>query len=79
MAVTAAVFWGVVPIVTKYLLSVCSIETIIWFRFMTAFLALAIVYSVKDPGSFRVIRTPPLLGIVAGLALGFGFGLGLGL
>ncbi len=69
MAVTAAVFWGVVPIVLKYLLSVCSIGTIIWFRFTTSFLVLAAVYAVKDPGSFRVIKKPPLLGIVAGLAL----------
>ena len=69
MAVTAAVFWGVVPIVLKYLLSVCSIGTIIWFRFTTSFLVLAAVYAVKDPGSFRVIKKPPLLGILAGLAL----------
>lgn len=69
MAVTAAVLWGVVPIVLKYLLSVCSIGTIIWFRFTTSFLVLAAVYAAKDPGSFRVITKPPLLGILAGVAL----------
>ncbi len=69
MALTAGVFWGVVPIVLKYLLSVCSIGTIIWFRFTMSFFFLAAVYAVKDPGSFRVIRRPPLLGILAGLAL----------
>jgi len=69
MAVTAGVFWGVVPIVLKYLLSVCSIGTIIWFRFTMSFLFLAAVYAVKDPRSFRVIKRPPLLGILAGLAL----------
>ena len=69
MAVTAGVLWGLVPIVLKYLLSVCSIGTIIWFRFTTSFLVLVAVYAVKDPGSFRVIKKPPLLGILAGLAL----------
>jgi len=70
MAVTAAVLWGLVPIVLKYLLSVCSIGTIIWFRFATSFLVLVAVYAVRDPRSFRVIKKPPLLGILAGLCLG---------
>jgi len=69
MSFTAAVFWAVVPIILKYLISVCHIETIIWFRFATSFLFLAMVYAVKDPAAFRVIRRPPLLGILAGLAL----------
>lgn len=69
MSFTAAVFWAVVPIILKYLVSVCHIETIIWFRFTTSFLFLAIVYAVKDPAAFRVIRKPPILGILAGLAL----------
>ena len=69
MAITTASFWAVVPVILKYLISVCSVETIIWFRFTTSFLFLAIVYAVKDPGAFRVLKKPPALGILAGLAL----------
>jgi drug/metabolite transporter (DMT)-like permease len=69
MSFTAASFWGVVPIILKYLVSVCNVETIIWFRFTISFLFLAVVYAVKDPAAFRAIKKPPFLGILAGLAL----------
>jgi drug/metabolite transporter (DMT)-like permease len=69
MSIIAAIFWGVVPIVLKYLVTVCRIETIIWFRFSVSFLFLVAYYCIADPQILRVIKKPPLPAIVAGLAL----------
>jgi len=69
MSINAAAFWGVVPIVLKYLVTVCRIETIIWFRFCVSFLFLVAYYCITDPHTLRVIKKPPFLAILAGLAL----------
>lgn len=64
-----AVLWGVLAIVLKYALQRFSGNTIIWFRFTFSFVFLAGYYLVQRPRLFEILAKPPMLGIVAGLAL----------
>ncbi len=65
-----AVLWGILAIVLKYALQRFSGNTIIWFRFTFSFAFLAGYYIVHRPRYFEIFKTPPVLGIVAGLAVG---------
>ena len=65
-----AVLWGILAIVLKYALQRFSGNTIIWFRFTFSFAFLAGYYIVHRPQYFEIFKTPPVLGIVAGLAVG---------
>ena len=65
-----AVLWGILAIVLKYALQRFSGNTIIWFRFTFSFALLAGYYIVHRPQYFEIFKTPPVLGIVAGLAVG---------
>lgn len=61
--------WGVLAIALKYSLKFISVCTIIWFRFAFSCLFLVGYYLFRNPGSFAILKRPPILGIVAGLAL----------
>ena len=69
MAAVCALLWSVVAIAIKYVLTVCHAETIIWSRFFVSFLVLALFYLATAPKAFAIFRRPPLLGVLAGLAL----------
>ena len=43
--------------------------TIVWFRFVIAFLLLAVMATVKNPASFKILIKPPLLVILAAAGL----------
>ena len=64
-----AILWGVLAIVLKYALQRFSGPTIIWFRFTFSFVLLAGYYLLFQPGSCKILMRPPLLGILAGLAM----------
>jgi len=71
-----AVLWGILAIVLKYALQRFSGNTIIWFRFTFSFVLLAGYYIIHRPQFFEIFKALPILGIVAGLAVGgnyFGF------
>ena len=42
LALTTAIFWGALPIAMKQVLEVMSPATIVWYRFITAFLGLGL-------------------------------------
>lgn len=68
-AVITAVLWGVLAIALKVSLAGLTPADISWFRFLMAFLVLAIYYYFKRPTYLKILRRPPWLLIVASLCL----------
>jgi len=64
-----ALFWGVLAIVLKIIDDKVDPITIVWFRFLLAFLILAGWQAVKNPDSFKTLIRPPVLLVIATLAL----------
>ena len=64
-----AFFWGFLPIALKVAVQEVEPVTIVWFRFAVAFLMLAGWQTVKNPSSFKLMFKPPLMLILAALAL----------
>lgn len=64
-----AFFWGFLAIALKVAVREVEPVTIVWFRFMVAFLLVAGWQIVKKPTSFKVLAKPPLLLILAALGL----------
>jgi len=64
-----AFFWGFLPIALKVAVSEIEPITIVWFRFVLAFIMLAGWQAVKNPSSFKLLVKPPLLLVLAALAL----------
>ena len=64
-----AVLWGLLAVVLKYALLRFSGSTIIWFRFTFSVIFLTGYYLVRRPQFFEILVRPPVLGIIAGLAL----------
>jgi drug/metabolite transporter (DMT)-like permease len=68
-----AVFWGFLAVALKIVDNDVEPETIVWFRFLLAFLMLAGWQSAKDKKAFKLLIKPPLLLIVATLALSWNY------
>jgi len=68
-AIITAVLWGTLAIVLKVSLSDLTPADITWFRFLLAFLILALYYYFRKPGYLRILRRPPVLLVVATLCL----------
>ena len=64
-----ALFWGVLAIVLKIIDDKVEPITIVWFRFLLAFMILAAWQAAKNPGSFKILIRPPVLLVIATLAL----------
>lgn len=77
LAIITAVFWGILPIGLKLALKFASPSTIVWFRYAFAWVGLVCILAVRHPRMLRDgLLKPPVLGVVAGVALGanyFGF------
>ena len=69
MAVSCAVLWGFLAIIMKVVAEQVDPLTIVWFRFTFAFGVLAVVFAVRRPERLRILLRPPLLGLLAALAL----------
>ncbi|MZG29791.1 MAG: DMT family transporter [Nitrospinae bacterium] len=61
--------WGVLPIFLKISLQDFQAGTISWFRFLFAFLVLAIILQWKMDQPFYILRKPPWMGILGGACL----------
>ncbi len=78
-AVITALFWGVLAVALKVAVRKVDAATIVWFRFTLAFLPLLVWSIFRNPDQLRLLVRPPLLLVLAALALAYnylGFNLG---
>lgn len=64
-----AFFWGFLAIALKIAAREVEPVTIVWFRFVIAFLLLAVIQLFRNPASFKIMTKPPLLVILAAAGL----------
>ncbi len=64
-----AVLWSVLAIALKYSLKFSDVETIVWFRFVCAFVVLLTLLSALRREHVAILRKPPLLALAAALML----------
>lgn len=64
-----AFFWGFLSIALKVAVREVEPVTIVWFRFVVAFILLTVWQGIKNPMSFKILIKPPLLLILAALGL----------
>jgi drug/metabolite transporter (DMT)-like permease len=64
-----AFFWGFLSIALKVAVREIEPITIVWFRFVMAFVLVAAWQLAKNPSSFKILKKPPLLLILAALGL----------
>lgn len=64
-----AFFWGFLAIALKVAVREVEPVTVVWFRFVVAFIMLTTWQLIKNPGSFKLSIKPPLLLIIAALGL----------
>lgn len=68
-----AVFWGFLAVVLKIVDSDLEPETIVWFRFVLAFIMLAAWQAKRNTSEFKLMLKPPVLLIIAALALSWNY------
>lgn len=68
-----AFFWGFLAIALKVAVREVEPVTIVWFRFVVAFVFLASLQAVRNPSSFKILKKPPLLLILAALGLSWNY------
>ncbi len=68
-----ALFWGFLGIFLKIALNELDAMTIIWCRFLIAFIFLSGWIAIKKPEQFGIFKKMPPLLVVAGLSLGFNY------
>ena len=72
-AAITAFFWGFLAIALKVAVRKVEPVTIVWFRFVVAFLILSVWLAYKDRSSFRLMIKPPFMLILAALALSWNY------
>jgi len=68
-----AFFWGFLAIALKVATQEIEILTIVWFRFSFAFIMLFSYFFVTDRSKLKILLHPPLLLLVAALALALNY------
>ena len=69
LSIVTALLWGVLPIFLKITLQGFHAGTISWFRFLFAFLILAVILQWKNHKPLNILLNPPWMGIVGGACL----------
>lgn len=72
-AIITAVCWGFLAIALKMAARKIDSVTIVWFRFMVAFLFLALWQVFRNPAEFRIFYKPPVILVIAALALSWNY------
>lgn len=72
-AAITAFFWGFLAIALKLAVQEVDPKTIVWFRFFTAFILLSVWQLVQNPSSFKILVRPPLLLVLAAVALSWNY------
>lgn len=68
-----AFFWGFLAIALKIAVREVEPLTVVWFRFAVAFIMLATWQGIAKPSSFKILIKPPLLLVLAALALSWNY------
>ncbi len=72
-ASVTAFFWGFLAIALKVAVREIDPVTVVWFRFLFAFVLLAIWELFNNPATFKILIKPPLLLVLAALALSWNY------
>lgn len=72
-ASVTAFFWGFLAIALKVAVQEVDPKTIVWFRFLVAFVLLAGWQISREPSSLKILVRPPLLLILAALAISWNY------
>ncbi|PKQ65203.1 hypothetical protein BZG02_04385 [Labilibaculum filiforme] len=72
-AMITALLWGFLPIFLKVSLKDLDSISVVWFRFTFAFSILFIYYALSDKKQLKIIKKPPLILVIAALALGVNY------
>ena len=72
-ACITAFFWGFLAIVLKVAVQKVESQTIVWFRFAVAFVLLSIWQIYHRPQSLKILVRPPLLLVLAAIALSWNY------
>ncbi|NOU59757.1 DMT family transporter [Marinifilum caeruleilacunae] len=72
-AMVTAFLWGFLPIFLKVALQDIDPISIVWFRFSFAFAVLFLYYLFTDRKQLNIIKRPPLILIIAAIALGVNY------
>jgi drug/metabolite transporter (DMT)-like permease len=78
-AIITVLFWGVLAVALKVAVKRVDPATIVWFRFVLAFIPLLAWSLIRNPENLKILVKPPLILIVAAIALAInylGFNLG---
>jgi drug/metabolite transporter (DMT)-like permease len=66
---TTALMWGFLAILIKVTTVDVDAVTIVWFRFVVAFLPLAAYFVLRDAGKLKILYRPPGMLLIAAIAL----------
>ncbi|WP_319480332.1 DMT family transporter [uncultured Draconibacterium sp.] len=72
-AAITAFFWGFLAIALKVAVRKVDPVTVVWIRFVVAFIILAIWQAFTRPKSFKILIKPPVFLILAALALSWNY------
>jgi len=72
-ASVTAFLWGFLAIALKVAVREIDPVTVVWFRFLFAFVLLAIWELFNHPATFKILIKPPLLLVLAALALSWNY------
>ena len=72
-AIITAILWGFLPIFLKVSLNDLDSISIVWFRFTFAFTVLFLFFLITDKKQLKIVKKPPLILIIAALALGVNY------
>ena len=72
-AAFTALLWGFLAIAIKLSLDYLPPITVVWARFLLAFLILLLYYQFTNPKHLGILVKPPTFALLAGIALGFNY------
>lgn len=72
-ACTTALLWGFLAIFLKLAVQKVEPQTIVWFRFTTAFSVLFVWHLIKKPSELKILVKPPIWLIIAALGLAWNY------
>ncbi|PTN10144.1 DMT family transporter [Mangrovibacterium marinum] len=72
-ACTTALFWGFLAIFLKIAVQKVEPQTIVWFRFTTAFTVLLIWHLIEKPSELKILAKPPFWLLIAAIGLAWNY------